>query len=59
MILILCPFQESFQNLKYWISEVEGYNTGSDLCKILIGNKCHQNDKREVDYSLAKVWWWS
>ena len=30
-------------------------HASADACKVLVGNKCHNYDKRVVDFTTAKV----
>ena len=39
--------QESFNNVKEWLQEIDNY-AGE---KLLVGNKCDLTNKREVDYN--------
>ncbi|EGR29423.1 Ras family protein, putative [Ichthyophthirius multifiliis] len=41
--------RDSFQNVKQWMYEIEK-NAKENVQKILVGNKCDQNDQRQVDY---------
>lgn len=43
--------EKSFENIKNWIRNIEE-NASSDVEKMLLGNKCELNDKRQV--RLAK-----
>jgi len=45
--------QESFNNVKQWLSEIERY-ANTTVNKLLVGNKCDLNTKRTVDYETAK-----
>ncbi len=38
---------ESFQNVKQWLHEINRY-AFENVCKILVGNKCDQSDKRVI-----------
>lgn len=39
--------RETFDNVRTWISEIEKYSQAG-VCKILVGNKCDIEDKRQV-----------
>eukprot|EP01013_Petalomonas_cantuscygni_P038288 TRINITY_DN69367_c0_g1_i1.p2 TRINITY_DN69367_c0_g1~~TRINITY_DN69367_c0_g1_i1.p2 ORF type:complete len:204 (+),score=50.71 TRINITY_DN69367_c0_g1_i1:275-886(+) len=45
--------QDSFNNVKTWLKEIEKYAT-DDVCKLLVGNKCDLVVKKTVDYTTAK-----
>jgi len=45
--------QESFNNVKQWLNEIERY-ANTTVNKLLVGNKCDLNTKRQVDYETAK-----
>ncbi|EDO18852.1 hypothetical protein Kpol_1023p21 [Vanderwaltozyma polyspora DSM 70294] len=45
--------QESFNGVKMWLQEIDRYAT-STVLKLLVGNKCDLNDKRVVEYDVAK-----
>ena len=48
--------EKSFENIKNWIRNIEE-NASHDVEKMLLGNKCELNDKRQVftlrPYNLA------
>ena len=46
--------QESFEGVRGWLEEVKVY-ASTDVCKLLVGNKCDLTEKREVDFLSAKV----
>jgi Ras-related protein Rab-1A len=46
--------QDSFNNVKQWISEVDRY-AAEDVEKVLIGNKNDLIDKKVVDINQAQV----
>ena len=39
--------RETFDNVRTWISEIEKYSQAG-VCKILVGNKCDMDDKRQI-----------
>ena len=39
--------RETFDNVRTWISEIEKYSQAG-VCKILVGNKCDLEDRRQV-----------
>ena len=41
-------------NITQWLNEIDKY-ASSDVCKVLVGNKCHLKQKRVVDYTTAQV----
>lgn len=45
--------QDSFDGVKMWLQEIDRYAT-STVLKLLVGNKCDLNDKRVVDFDVAK-----
>ncbi|KAL3628631.1 Ras-related protein RABD2a [Castilleja foliolosa] len=46
--------QESFNNVKQWLNEIDRYASES-LSKLLVGNKCDLADNRVVSYDTAKI----
>lgn len=46
--------QESFNNVKQWLNEIERY-ANENVNKLLVGNKSDLTTKRVVDYQTAKV----
>ncbi|CAH9096411.1 unnamed protein product [Cuscuta europaea] len=46
--------QESFKNVKQWLSEIDRY-ASDNVNKLLVGNKCDLADKRAVPYDTAKA----
>lgn len=46
--------QESFNNVKQWLSEIDRY-ASENVNKLLVGNKSDLNDNRAVSYDTAKV----
>lgn len=43
--------EKSFENIKNWIRNIEE-NASADVEKMLLGNKCELNDKRQVSFAL-------
>ncbi|KAI9180673.1 hypothetical protein LWI28_007078 [Acer negundo] len=46
--------QESFNNVKQWLNEIDRYASDT-VNKILVGNKCDLTDNRVVSYETAKA----
>ena len=46
--------QDSFADVSEWLTELDRY-ASSNVCKMLVGNKCDQASKRVVDHETAKV----
>ena len=46
--------QDSFNNVKQWLQEIDRYATES-VNKLLVGNKSDLTTKKVVDYTTAKV----
>ncbi|KAL2558471.1 Ras-related protein RABD2a [Forsythia ovata] len=46
--------QESFNNVKQWLNEIDRYASES-VNKLLVGNKCDLTDNRAVSYDTAKA----
>lgn len=46
--------QESFNNVKQWLNEIERY-ASENVNKLLVGNKCDLESQRVVSYETAKV----
>ena len=45
--------RDTFDNVRTWITEIEKYSTAG-VCKILVGNKCDMEDRRQVTYEEGK-----
>lgn len=46
--------QESFNNVKQWLSEIDRY-ASENVNKLLVGNKCDLTANKVVSYETAKV----
>lgn len=46
--------QESFNNVKQWLNEIDRY-ASENVNKLLVGNKSDLTDNRAVSYDTAKV----
>ena len=46
--------RESFDNVKQWLNEIDRYAT-ENVNKLLVGNKCDLESKRQVDFDEAKA----
>lgn len=47
--------EKSFENIKNWIRNIEE-NASADVEKMLLGNKCELDDKRQVNMSLNDIY---
>ncbi len=45
--------EKSFENIKNWIRNIEE-NASADVEKMLLGNKCELNDKRQVRKHIVR-----
>jgi len=45
--------RKSFANIKQWVVEVDEFCAGSNITRILVGNKADLADRREVEYEAA------
>ena len=45
--------RETFDNVRTWITEIEKYSQAG-VCKILVGNKCDMEDRRQVMFEEGK-----
>lgn len=46
--------EKSFENIKNWIRNIEE-NASADVEKMLLGNKCELNEKRQVRITYRTV----
>lgn len=46
--------EKSFENIKNWIRNIEE-NASTDVEKMLLGNKCELNDKRQVSLMTIEL----
>lgn len=46
--------RESFDNVKQWLNEIDRYAC-ENVNKLLVGNKCDMESKRQVEYEEAKA----
>ncbi|KAL9681508.1 hypothetical protein QQ045_013293 [Rhodiola kirilowii] len=53
-MMLLSTDQESFNNVKQWLSEIDRY-ASDNVNKLLVGNKSELADKRVVSYETAKA----
>lgn len=47
--------EKSFENIKNWIRNIEE-NAAADVEKMLLGNKCELNDKRQVTIDIYNIY---
>lgn len=47
--------EKTFENIKNWIRNIEE-NASADVEKMLLGNKCELNEKRQVCSLFQNVW---
>ncbi|XP_051170443.1 ras-related protein Rab-1A [Leptopilina boulardi] len=48
-----CTDQETFNNVKQWLEEIERYAC-DNVNKLLVGNKCDLHTKKVIEFSTAK-----
>jgi len=46
--------KKSFRNIKYWIEQLKENSTDTDICKVLIGNKCDRLEDRVITEEQGK-----
>lgn len=54
IVVFDCTDQESFNNVKQWLEEIERYAC-ENVNKLLVGNKCDLQAKKVVDTATATV----
>ena len=50
--------EKSFDNIKNWIRNIEEH-ASADVEKMILGNKCDMNDRRQVMYETTIVIWYN
>ena len=45
--------EKSFENIKNWIRNIEEH-ASADVEKMILGNKCDMNDRRQVRHFFSK-----
>ncbi|VDI81939.1 Ras-related protein Rab-1A, partial [Mytilus galloprovincialis] len=53
IVFYTISFQESFNNVKQWLQEIDRY-ASENVNKLLVGNKSDLETKKVVDYTTAK-----
>ena len=48
--------EKSFDNIKNWIRNIEEH-ASADVEKMILGNKCDMNDRRQVNIWLEARWY--
>ncbi|XP_034238060.1 ras-related protein Rab-1A isoform X2 [Thrips palmi] len=48
-----CTDQESFNNVKQWLEEIDRYAC-DNVNKLLVGNKCDLTNKKVIEFNVAK-----
>ena len=46
--------EKSFENIKNWIRNIEEH-ASADVEKMILGNKCDMNDRRQVRHFIFKL----
>jgi Ras-related protein Rab-8A len=53
MLLYDCTSEESFQNVRNWVRQIE-LHANPEVQKVLVGNKCDLEDKRVISKEMGE-----
>lgn len=53
MVVYDSTSEQSFYNVKQWLHEISRY-AGDNVEKLLVGNKCDQTNRKQVNYTTGK-----